>query len=450
MNRPATSLSRTPALVALMLAAGLAAPAAATEKAAPADCTAEGMNWSADPVFRAALHPSQRDQMVRSIACKVETTRELQADGKTLRLTLGTLFHERLDGPQMNLKLVDVALVEGGTARSVARVFLGPDPLDGSILFAPQVRSHDGDLYLRLSPRHRYLFRLKDGSVTASHAFGWRTGLDSAFPQDGRSGQNLAIDLERMEGRVAIRSIEKEPGQPAGSAYAGNPVLVAKLAFRDGELVAESTEIMQRRKGDEPFLDLVDEMDETIRAGLRDLPAGTEPCSFGAWSKDNDPTGLNVRAAPNAQAKVLGIVPPPRKLPKEHAFDLDPVKSEFRVVGHRDGWFMIEHITPPGVAYEAPYPRNLPQPFKGRGWVSGRMIGGAMANGGLPEGRLYVSPHADAASLETFDSQSNRISLDTPIRRIHACSGWWALIETNEGQRGWWRSICSNQATNCS
>ncbi len=148
---------------------------------------------------------------------------------------------------------------------------------------------------------------------------------------------------------------------------------------------------------------------------------------------------------------MLGIVPPPRMMPKDReAFGPAPVKSEFRVIGHRDGWFMIENIKPPGVAYDVPYPRRLPQPFKGRGWVNGHMVGGALANGGLPEGRLYVSPHADAASLEVLDSHGNHIGPDTPIRRIHACSGWWALIETNDGQRGWWRSICSNQATNCS
>ncbi len=451
MKRYATFPNSTLRVLPLLAAmAGWAAPAAAAETPAVASCTTEGMNWSEDPVFRAALHPYQRDRTIRSIACEVEMVRELEAGGRRLRLTLGVLHHERIDGPKLKVKLVDVALVEDGVARGVARVFLGPDPLSGEIVFEPQIRVGDGDLHLRLSPRHRYLFRLKDGTVTAAHAFGWREALDSAFPPDARSGAAIGIDLETMEGRIAVRSIAKDPGQPPGSAYGENRVLVAKLVFRDGRLVAESADIVPRRRGDDPFLDLINEMDETIRTGLKDLPSGTEPCSFGAWSNDTDPAGLNVRAAPSPQAKVLGIVPPPRKLPKEDDFSGEPVKSEFRVIGHRDGWFLIEHVKPPGVAYEVPYPRHLPQPFRGRGWVSGRMIGGALANGGLPEGRLYASPHADAASIEVMDSQDNRIGPDTPIRRIHACSGWWALIETNEGQRGWWRSICSNQATNCS
>jgi hypothetical protein len=450
MTRTTSPCRLAVALPLLLSAASFAAPVAAAETPSPAHCTTEGMNWSADPVFHAALHPSQRERTFRSIACQVETVRELEADGIRLRLTLGKLFHDRIDGPAVNVKLVDVAQVESGVARSIARVFLGPDPLDASLVFAPQVRSADGDLYLRLSPRHSYLFRLRDGALSALHAFGWRAALDGAFPQDGKSGQALSVDLERMEGRIAIRSIARDPGQASASAYAGNRILVAKLAFRDGGLVAESTDVTRREAGEEPFLDLVNEMDETVRTGLKGLPDGTEPCSLGAWSNDRDPAGLNVRAAPNAQAKVLGIVPPPRKLPREHEFTNEPVKSEFRVVGHRDGWFLIEDIQPPGVAYEAPYPRHLPQPFKGRGWVSGRMIGGALANGGLPQGRLYVSPHADAASIEVIDSHGNPIGPDTPIRRIHACSGWWALIETNEGHRGWWRSMCSDQATNCS
>jgi hypothetical protein len=31
-----------------------------------------------------------------------------------------------------------------------------------------------------------------------------------------------------------------------------------------------------------------------------------------------------------------------------------------------------------------------------------------------------------------------------------ACSGYWGLVESEDGVRGWWRSLCSNQVTNCS
>ena len=35
-------------------------------------------------------------------------------------------------------------------------------------------------------------------------------------------------------------------------------------------------------------------------------------------------------------------------------------------------------------------------------------------------------------------------------KRIFACSGLWGLVESEDGVRGWWRSLCSNQVTNCS
>ena len=453
MNRIAARRNpRSPILAALVAAAaGFAAPTVLAQAAAPPACTTEGLDWNNHPLFRASLHPSERDRPIRSLPCKVEATRELQSGGVTIGLTLSTLHHDQIDGPKRSVKLVEVTEIDAGVARSVGRLFLDRDPLDGEMIFAPQIRTIGDSVYIRLSPRHRQLYRLEGGRLFVSSAFAWRDALDDAFPADARSGDNLGIDLETMEGSVAIRSIASEPGRPSASAYGEHRVLVAKLIANDGRLHAEATRILPRRQGAEPFLDRINEMDEIVRAGLRNLPQGVEPCSFGAWSNDTDPAGLNVRAAPNPQSKVLGIVPPARIMPKqEEAFGPGPVKSEFRVIGHRDGWFLIENISPPGAAYAVPYPRHLPQPFKGRGWVNGRMIGGALAHGGLPEGRLYSSPHADSASTETLDSSGNHIGADTPIRHIHACSGWWALIETDEGKRGWWRSVCSNQVTNCS
>jgi hypothetical protein len=35
-------------------------------------------------------------------------------------------------------------------------------------------------------------------------------------------------------------------------------------------------------------------------------------------------------------------------------------------------------------------------------------------------------------------------------KRIFASSGYWGLVESENGVRGWWRSLCSNQVTNCS
>ena len=101
---------------------------------------------------------------------------------------------------------------------------------------------------------------------------------------------------------------------------------------------------------------------------------------------------------------MLGIVPPARQLPPEQdETGSGPLKSEFRIVGYRDGWFLIDKIEAPGAESPTPYPRALPQPYQGRGWVSSRMVGAGYAHSGLPEGNLFLSPHADAASSEIVD-----------------------------------------------
>ncbi|MBR1247210.1 SH3 domain-containing protein [Bradyrhizobium sp. AUGA SZCCT0169] len=38
----------------------------------------------------------------------------------------------------------------------------------------------------------------------------------------------------------------------------------------------------------------------------------------------------------------------------------------------------------------------------------------------------------------------------TEFRIIGFKDGWWGLVESEDGVLGWWRSLCSNQVTNCS
>jgi hypothetical protein len=65
-------------------------------------------------------------------------------------------------------------------------------------------------------------------------------------------------------------------------------------------------------------------------------------------------------------------------------------------------------------------------------------------------GGLFQAPHVDAKWTPARNSFGSEISADGGPKRILACSGFWALVESHDGVRGWWRRLCSSQVTNCS
>ena len=152
---------------------------------------------------------------------------------------------------------------------------------------------------------------------------------------------------------------------------------------------------------------------------------------------------------------MLGTLPPPYRL-KMGGSENTPEGgwlTEFRIIGFKDGWFLIEGATPPGKEYEdeKKYPRNAPKPYARprlgrrqqgrrqlRQWrhAHGRAVPGAVRRCEVDAGRSASS----AAPLDT----------DGGPKRLLACSGHWGLVESQDGVRGWWRSLCSNQVTNCS
>jgi hypothetical protein len=451
MLRPATGS----ALLLLALALG----AAAAEGTPPATCTLEGFDWRADPVYRAAEHPVLLGRPKEAVICVVTESRVIQVSGTTIRVTRSELFETSRRAPgergaRQPVRLVSIGRLDGAGETSLARALLADDPLDGRDRFEPQLASEGGAIVARLSPRHPLLLRIEGGRIETLPADGWRAGALRAVPPGLEAGQTLGIDLGAMTGRIALQPARSaEPARPA-SAYRPSPVLVASLAWREGRLAVTATRIAAPGEpGAEPT-EIVAEARGADRAAMAEagsLPEGTEPCGIEAWSNDRDPRGLNVRAGPAGTAKRLGIVPPPWKAPPQaEAFGPEPLRAEFRVVGHRDGWFLIDRIQAPGAPYGLGDPRRLPQPFKGRGWVAGSMVGGAYAHAGMPAGRLYDAPQADASWHEARDSHGQPISADGSPRRVLACSGTWVLVETDTGQRGWLRSLCANQATNCS
>ena len=161
-----------------------------------------------------------------------------------------------------------------------------------------------------------------------------------------------------------------------------------------------------------------------------------------------------MRAEPSVKARVLGTLPPPYRL-KMGGSENTPEGgwlTEFRIIGFKDGWFLIEGATPPGKEYEdeKKYPRNAPKPYAGRGWVAANKIGANYANGGTRMGGLFQAPFVDAKWTPAQRKLGGTLDTDGGPKRILACSGHWGLVESEDGVRGWWRSLCSNQVTNCS
>jgi hypothetical protein len=287
---------------------------------------------------------------------------------------------------------------------------------------------------------------------TAEPEPAWRAGALTMVPAGYVAGQAYRTDEAGQTGYLAVYPANaSDPKSPAG-VFAPRQALVVKLAKGDSGLHAVSAELKPRDpdSDDDDFTKLNAELAQK-RAGL---PAGTEPCDLGAWSEDRDPNGLNVRSEASLKARVLGTLPPPYRL-KMGGSENTPEGgwlTEFRIIGFKDGWFLIEGATPPGKEYEdeKKYPRNAPKPYAGRGWVAANKVGASYANGGTRMGGLFQAPFTDAKWTPAQRKLGGTLDTDGGPKRLLACSGYWGLVESHDGVRGWWRSLCSNQVTNCS
>jgi hypothetical protein len=171
---------------------------------------------------------------------------------------------------------------------------------------------------------------------------------------------------------------------------------------------------------------------------------GVISCALSGWSNDPDPAGLNIRAAPRADAEIIGIVPQPRQA----GADGRPVEeaAEFGIIGGRNGWFLIRDVK--FVGYYTEKDRSV---FAGPGWVFADKVRFLINR---PEVRSQ--PSGDAPVLaklrrETPDSVAGPDS--AKIDHVYGCLGAFADAAVHmEGQRparGWVTGICSNQVTTC-
>lgn len=279
----------------------------------------------------------------------------------------------------------------------------------------------------------------------------WRASALALVPADFVAGQ--AYRTDGSTGYLAVYpATSNDPKTPA-SVFAARQALIVTLT--PDQTRAVSAELRPRAEPD-PDNDDTDfaKLHADLAAKRPTLPDGTEPCDLGAWSVDKDPNGLNVRAEPSVKARVLGTLPPPYRLKlggRENTPDGGWL-TEFRIIGFRDGWFLIEGAKPPGKDYEdeTTYPRNAPKPYAGRGWVAANKVGASFANGYTRAGGLFQAPFVDAKWMPAQRELGGPIDGDGGPKRLLACSGFWGLVESHDGVRGWWRSLCSNQVTNCS
>jgi len=282
----------------------------------------------------------------------------------------------------------------------------------------------------------------------------WRASALTLLPSGYVAGE--AYRTTELTGYLAVYPASANDPKSLFSVFAAREVLVVKLEA-DGkravsaELKPRSDAAMTDPDGEESDYA---KLHAELAGRHATLPEGTEPCDLGAWSEDRDPRGLNVRAEPQVKSRVLGTLPPPYRLKLGGAENTPDGGwlTEFRIIGFRDGWFLIEGAKPPGKDYEdeKKYPKSAPKPYPGRGWVAASKVGASYANGGTRMGGLFQAPFVDARWTPAQRKLGGPLDTDGGPKRLLACSGHWGLVESEDGVRGWWRALCSNQVTNCS
>ncbi|WP_431262966.1 hypothetical protein ACQ859_23215 [Roseateles chitinivorans] len=186
-------------------------------------------------------------------------------------------------------------------------------------------------------------------------------------------------------------------------------------------------------------------------------------CAFGAFVAETDPAGLNVRAAPNATASILGKLPPTFVDPSTE-FPIH-VRVEVDVIGTRNGWFLIRNAQDNEALTERPA-RPM---FTGEGWVHG---GRLTVKSQADVGRARPSPKS-AAVLRFHDDATFDNDAFIDAGRLTDCRGRWAQVEFSDQRfpsdardalrvdpstrsglppgrfRAWVNRICAIQETSC-
>lgn len=149
-------------------------------------------------------------------------------------------------------------------------------------------------------------------------------------------------------------------------------------------------------------------------------------CKINAYSIDKDPAGLNVRAGPGTNYKVIARL----KRVNDGGYFILP---EFQVLATQKRWLLI------GNAQQGLDGKPL---FEGRGWVHASRVA-TMTRG-------YESGHVNLRRERSMTSATIiRAPRETEVG-LRGCHGGWALVEY-KGKRGWLAPAdqCGTSATTC-
>lgn len=163
--------------------------------------------------------------------------------------------------------------------------------------------------------------------------------------------------------------------------------------------------------------------------------AGATTCETVGYLVDKDPKGTNVRAAPRANAPVIGRLPP-----IVYISPTDPVGTGLHIVGAKDGWLLIRD------AKGGPEDRVV---FEGPGWISAALV--SVTLGGH---YLRAEPKDDGKAVaDLIDSDKGYGPDSYHVQRIHNCAGKFLEVTASPTRgvtvHGWTRHVCTAQLTTC-
>ncbi|HSI01414.1 MAG TPA: SH3 domain-containing protein [Reyranella sp.] len=164
---------------------------------------------------------------------------------------------------------------------------------------------------------------------------------------------------------------------------------------------------------------------------------GSTLCEVRGFATDRDPRGSNLRAAPRADAPIIGHVPPRSNIGQNTW-----TGAEFEIVGSKDGWLLVHNGDQDGdLKFDAAHAED------GRGWLSARLVGTT-----LRVAALRSAPRRDAPLVARL-AGDNWGPDSVAVSAVHSCQGNYIEVTTTpiggKPVRGWSFKPCSSQLTTC-